>query len=92
MAKASTAQTKLFFALCKEVGMTSDEAKKRAKKKFKLKSFADIESKQISQLIDKLQEKTEKEDKHNHDFEIEAKSDKHRFFSCECGTLVIEPR
>jgi len=27
MAKASTAQVKLFFALCREAGLTSDNAK-----------------------------------------------------------------
>lgn len=91
--KASVAQRKLFFALCKDVGLTGDQAKDKAKKKFKLKSFKDIESKQISQLIDKLQERSEKpKEKHNHSFELEAKSNKHSFYSCECGTIVIEPR
>ena len=96
MANASEAQRKLFFALAKEAGFEADAIKERAKKKFGLESFSEISSKQISELIETLQEKTgvkaKPKEKHNHNFELEAKSDKHNFYSCKCGTIVIEPR
>jgi len=90
MTNASIAQRKLFFALCKEAGLESEDAKTRVKKKLELESFKDISSKQISELIEKLQTKTK--EKHDHDFKLEAKSDKYRFFSCTCGTVIVEPR
>ena len=90
MKKSSKSQQSLFFALVRDAGYGSEEMKERAKKKFNLEHFTDISSKQISELIDKLQEKTK--EKHTHDFKLEAKSDKYRFFSCECGTIITQPR
>jgi len=96
MTEASLSQRKLFFALSKEAGFEPEQIKERAKKKFKLESFKDISSVQISELIETLQEKTgvkaKPKEKHTHNFELEAKSKKHNFFSCKCGTIVIEPR
>ena len=94
MTEASQAQVKLFFALAKEAGFEAETIKERAKKKFGLESFKEISSAQVSELIEKLQTKTgvEPKEKHNHDFETEAKSEKHIFYSCTCGTVVIEPR
>ena len=96
MATASQSQIKLFFALSKEAGFEAEEMKERAKKKFSLESFTEISSAQISELIETLQAKTGVEpkpkDKHVHNFELEAKSEKHIFYSCSCGTLTIQPR
>lgn len=94
MKEASQAQIKLFFALVDERGFDKEEIKERAKKKFGLESFTKISSSQISELIEALQGKkeTKPKEKHTHNFELEAKSDKHSFYSCKCGTLVIEPR
>ena len=96
MTEASQSQTKLFFALAKEAGFEAEDIKERAKKKFGLESFSNISSSQISELIETLQEKTgvkpKPKEKHTHNFEQEAKSEKHIFYSCKCGTLVIEPR
>ena len=94
MKEASLAQKKLFFALAKERGFEPDVIKEKAKRKFGLESFSTISSSQISELIETLQGNTETEatEKHTHNFKLEAKSDKHTFYSCQCGTLVIEPR
>jgi hypothetical protein len=54
---ANEAQKKLFFALINDGGYDADVMKERAKKKYKLEHFNDISSIQISELIDKLQNK-----------------------------------
>jgi len=52
---ANEAQRKLFFALVNDGGWDSEEAKEKAKQKFGLQHFTEITSKQISQLIDLMQ-------------------------------------
>jgi len=54
---ANEAQKRLFFALCSDGGYDADKIKERAKKLYKLEHFNDISSEQISELIDKLQNK-----------------------------------
>ena len=54
---ANEAQKRLFFALCSDGGYDADKIKERAKKLYKLEHFNDICSEQISELIDKLQNK-----------------------------------
>ncbi len=54
---ANEAQKRLFFALCNDGGFDSDKMKERAKLKYGLEHFNDISSTQISELIDKLQNK-----------------------------------
>ena len=92
MEKASQPQVKLFFALCHDAGFDSEEMKERAKKKFGLASFTEINSDQISNLIDTLQKKIPQ---HTHEWEVEAKSERRIFYGCKdknCSALRIEPR
>lgn len=63
MYKASERQKKYFFVLCRDLGYASEEAKERAKNKFKLEHFGDITSDQLSALIDLLLKKIEEQDK-----------------------------
>ena len=90
---ASEAQRKLFFALCHDLGLESENAKERAKKKFGVDSFLSISSFQISELIEKLQDKlTKKERTHSHIWEVEARSRKYTLSSCaKCDAVLIEP-
>ena len=64
---ASESQRKMFFALGKEIGFSANDLKNRAKEKFKLESFTNIESSQINELIDAMQSKL-KEKEHEHTF------------------------
>ncbi len=53
-ALATLKQRRLFFKLCSNAGYDIEECKERAKKKFGLSSFKDIQKHQLSQLIDLL--------------------------------------
>jgi len=90
---ASEAQRKLFFALCHDLDADSEEMKERAKEKFGVDSFLSISSFQISELIEKLQEKLAKKGiDHDHVWEVEARSRKKTFYSCaKCDAILIEP-
>lgn len=54
---SNEAQKRLFFALGNDAGYDTEVLKERAKVKYKLEHFNDISSEQISELIDKLQNK-----------------------------------
>lgn len=62
MHPASEKQIKYFFVLCRDLGYTADDAKDRAKKKYKLEHFNEITSDQLSVLIDLLIKKMEEKD------------------------------
>jgi len=92
MEKASQPQVKLFFALCHDAGLDTETMKERAKKKYGLEHFTEINSDQISSLIDLLQKQAPQ---HIHQWEVEAKSDNRLFYKCkdaDCKALLIEPR
>ncbi len=61
---ASDEQRRLFFALCKELGLESEVAKERAKKSYCLLSFSHVSKSQISTLIEKLQRNIEERREH----------------------------
>jgi len=50
-----------FFALCRELGYNVDKARNRAKLKFKLESFSDVQEHQLDYLIDMLLTERDKE-------------------------------
>lgn len=80
---ASESQRRLFFALCHDLGYDSEVAKERAKTKLGLGSFKDITSRQLSELIDAMQNKANLvegvKEKLNHS---------HRFV-CTCGKALV---
>ena len=89
---ASEQQRKLFFALCHDAEIDSEKAKEKAKKKFGVDSFLSLSSFQISELIEKLQEKIDTKSKdHAHIWGVEARS-QHRIFSqcSQCPAIMIE--
>lgn len=49
---------RLFFALCRKLGLGVNQERELARQKFKLKSFADIQEYQLDVIIDQLREKT----------------------------------
>ena len=57
MEPASEQQKKMFFALANKLGLDPDDTKDRAKKKYGLESFKDINKAQLTTLIDLLQQK-----------------------------------
>lgn len=90
MEKASQPQVKLFFALCRDAGLNTETMKERAKKKFGLEHFTDINSDQISNLIELLQKQVPE---HTHQWEVEAKSENRVFYKCKtCPALLIDFR
>ena len=50
-----------FFVLCRKLGYNINLAKDRAKKKFRLESFSDIQEHQLNYLIDILLTEQDKE-------------------------------
>lgn len=54
---ATELQRRKFFALVHDLGINTTEAKERAKKKFNLKSFTEITSSQINELISAMEKK-----------------------------------
>ena len=59
----SPQQQAMFFALANQLGLSVQEVKERAKKRFKLKCFNDIKKPQLTWLIDKLVAKQEQKKK-----------------------------
>ena len=57
---ASHKQKKLYFALMKSRGYSSDNAKQILKEKYKLDSFADIDKERMGFVIDRLLEAEKK--------------------------------
>ena len=57
MEPASEQQKKMFFAVANKLGLDPEETKERAKKKYGLESFKDINKAQLTTLIDILQQK-----------------------------------
>jgi hypothetical protein len=51
---ATEKQRKTYFALMKNLGYSSDEAKAILKKRFGLESFGDMDKERMSFVIDKL--------------------------------------
>ncbi len=49
---------RLFFALCRKLGLGVDRERELVRQKFKLKSFADIQEYQLDVVLDQLREKT----------------------------------
>ena len=58
---ASPQQKKMFFALGHQLGIDPERLKERAKTKYKLETFTDIKTGQLTPLIDSLQDKIDKE-------------------------------
>lgn len=57
---ATVKQRKTYFVLMKELGYTSDDAKHILKRRFSLDSFADMDKKRMSYVIDRLITRKEK--------------------------------
>ena len=51
---ATDKQKKMFFAICHNLGHDPEEAKERAKKKFKVEHFAELSKYQLNILIELL--------------------------------------
>jgi len=94
---ASPAQKRMFFALCKEKGIDSERAEKRAEERFGLGSFKDLTKKQASELIDLLQPSKvkpvdEKPYQHQHHWAEPTVGKWHLFYECvDCSGIQIEP-
>ena len=73
---ASDAQRRKFFAMVHYLGIDTDTAKVRAKKKFTLTSFSQISSPQINELIKALQLK------------LAQKPHQHNFVCKKCNTAL----
>lgn len=56
---ATQKQKAKFFALCRELGYDSTEAKERAKARYNLESFSEISKNDLSYLIELLVDKIE---------------------------------
>jgi len=52
--QATPKQKRMFFALCKQLGLDAEETKEKVKKKYKLESFANISMTQMSAIIDRM--------------------------------------
>ena len=61
--QASGKQKRMFFALCGQLGWDQEMAKEKAKERFKLDSFANISSEQLSRIIDKMSAKANEKTK-----------------------------
>ena len=73
IAQHSPSQQAMFFGLANQLGISIQEVKERAVKRFRLKCFNDLKSSQINWLIDKLLEKQQ---------EIERQEE------CVCGQCI----
>jgi len=64
---------KRFFALCRDLNHDTEKAKERAKKRFKVEHFTDLNLDQVNQLIDLLEgQKVFKQDKEIYDTLVET--------------------
>lgn len=81
MSKASEQQRKMFFALCKELNHDAERATQRVKAKYGLQSFKDVETKQLSEVIDAL--------KGEHQKKVTPQIAHEHRFVCECGKVLV---
>jgi len=91
MHPASEKQIKYFFVLCRDLGYTAEDAKERAKKKYKLDHFNEITSDQLSQLIDLLLKKMEEKDDKLKSMDAVIVENGHTITICvSCGEECVE--
>ncbi len=90
MEPASDKQKSYFFVLCQDLGYAADEAKERAKKKFKLESFTEITKTQLSELIDLLLKKIAEQNNELSKFDPKIIEAGHEMNVCvACGSECI---
>lgn len=91
MQPASEKQIKYFFVLCRDLGYTTEDAKERAKKKYKLEHFNEITRDQLSTLIDLLLKKAEEKDENLKSMDSKIAEAGHAITVCvSCGEECIE--
>jgi hypothetical protein len=90
MHPASDKQKRYFFVLCADLGYSAEEAKERAKTKYKLEHFNDIQVEQLSELIELLVGKLAKQNKDLSKYDADITAAGHEITVCaSCGSECI---